>query len=93
MYYITAMDMYFKKYYNLYHIKENNFYCIGRTNGKKPSQCNFTNILEMKSLIFDTTDYDDNPSMLKELKALALYSSDTYPDVANLFQTHPELFL
>lgn len=67
--------------------------CIGRSYLDIPSQCSFKDVREMDNLCFNTEDSYEAPVALARFLKREHYCFDSYPDVANLHLTHPEIFL
>lgn len=93
MYYLLTPSLLYSKHFCLFKVRDDGSYCIGRISYRAIGKCHFKDLAEMQSLSFGELEYQDDPITLEKLIATSYYSSNTYPDVANLFQTHPELFL
>ena len=67
--------------------------CIGRSRPNIHSQCNFKDVRKMGNLYFHTDECSKASESIAKLLKREHYRFDSYPDVANLHLTHPEIFL
>jgi len=92
MYYLLIPSKYPTGYFNLYAIQGDTSYGVGRTLPSSHGQCTFSDIREMANLTF-AYGWENSPEGVARLLNREHYRFNTYPDVVNLYQTHPEIFL
>lgn len=93
MYYILAVNYHGFSRFSLYKVESDKYLCVGRSGPTSSGQCNFPNIPKMDNLYFHSDDRYYSPEGIAKLLNREHYRFDSYPDVANLHLTHPELFL
>ena len=91
MYYLLVCST-LEKRFSLYQITSDKYICLGRKTFSR-GQCNFSDITHMHSLHFPVEDLTESPEAIALLLSREHYRFDSYPDVANLYLTHPEIFL